>query len=459
MIRSTRSRALVALLAVLALVAAACGGGRDDEAGSGEDREVASEGAGEAAAELLHLDECDGDPSQGVTDDSIKIGSSFPQSGTFAAFAQISTGYQAYFDYVNEELGGVDGRQIEFVALDDGYEPGRTATNAQRLVQEEEVFALFNVIGTSNNTAIWDDLEEECVPNLFAGTGSPLWGDPDHAWTIGSFPSYSLEAVMYANYLKENDPDATVALLTQNDDFGQAYVETFNAEIEGTDISVVGEETYDFTNPDTTSQVTSLAATDADAVVLGTTALACPNALNAINGTNWEPTIFISGTCTSPTLVGLAEPGAAEDIISVTSFMDPRDPQWADEPAMQEFLELGAQYGGPDIDLENTIVAYGWTMGALLVETLTRAGELTGDGSLTRAAVMEAALSLDGVVAGVSLPTSPVTTVLGEDKFPLELLQLMQYSEDLGYYEFLGDVQDFEGQTAELTPESLLTVS
>ena len=102
-------------------------------------------------AEYLHVDDCTTDFTQGVTDDTIKIGSSFPQSGTFAAFAEISTGYQAYFDYVNEELGGVDGRQIEFVALDDGYEPGRTATNVQRLVHEDGVFALFNVIGTANN--------------------------------------------------------------------------------------------------------------------------------------------------------------------------------------------------------------------------------------------------------------------------------------------------------------------
>jgi branched-chain amino acid transport system substrate-binding protein len=257
---------------------------------------------------------------------------------------------------------------------------------------------------------------------------------------------------MYAAYLQENDPDATVALLTQNDDFGQSYVETFKAEIEGTDITVAAEETYDFTNPDTTSQVTSLAATDADAVVLGTTALACPNALNAINASNWDPTIFISGTCTSPTLVGLAEPGAAEGIISVTAFKDPRDPQWADDEAMALFLEKGREYGGADIDLENSIVAYGWTMGALLVDTLTNAAELT------RPAVMEQALNIDNLVTGLALPTSAFNTSIEEgDKFPEEVLQLMQYSEQLGYYEFLGEPQDFEGQTAELTPENLLT--
>jgi branched-chain amino acid transport system substrate-binding protein len=454
MIRSSRSRALMALLAVLALVAAACGGARNDSASDSNDDSGSSSSAdaGDEAAAFLHVDDCGGDPTQGVTDDTIKIGSSFPQSGTYAAFAEISTGYQAYFDYVNEELGGIDGRQIELVTLDDAYEPGRTATNAQRLVQEEGVFALFNVIGTSNNTAIWDDLEDQCVPNLFAGTGSPLWGDPDHAWTIGSFPSYSLEAVMYAQYLKDNQPDATVALLTQNDDFGQSYVDTFKAEIEGTDITVVGEETYDFTNPDTTSQVTSLASTDADAVVLGTTALACPNALNAVNSSNWDPTIFISGTCTSPTLVGLAEPGAAEGIISVTAFKDPRDPQWEGDEAMALYRDKGLQYGGPDLDIDNTIVAYGWTMGALLVDTLTNAAELT------RPAVMEQALNIDNLITGLSLPTSAFNTSIEDgDKFPEEVLQLMQYSEDLGYYEFLGEPQDFEGRTAELTPDSLLT--
>ena len=194
----------------------------------------------------------------------------------------------------------------------------------------------------------------------------------------------------------------------------------------------------------------SLADSGADAVVLGTTALACPTTLNAIDGTNWDPTIYISGTCTSPTLVGLAEPGAADGIISVTAFMDPRDPQWADDEAMALFQEKGRQYGGPDIDLDNTIVAYGWTMGALLVDTLTNASELT------RPAVMEQSYNLEDLVTGLSLPTSPFNTSI-DDKFPEEVLQLMQYNEELGYYEFLGDPQDFEGQTAEVTPSDLLT--
>ena len=134
----------------------------------------------------------------------------------------------------------------------------------------------------------------------------------------------------------------------------------------------------------------------------------------------------------------------------MTAFKDPRDPQWADDEAMQLFLEKGAQYGGGDIDLENTIVAYGWTMGALLVETLSSASELT------RPAVMEQAYNLDHLITGLALPQSAFNTSL-EDKFPEEVLQLMQYNEANGYYDFLGEPQDFEGQTADLTPENLLT--
>jgi len=448
MLRRIATVRWLALVAVLSLVAAACGGGRDE----GADNEEAAAGVSEELTEQLHIDECEGDLTAGVTEDTIRIGSSFPQSGPFAAFASISDGYQAYFDMVNAD-GGVAGRQIEFVALDDAYEPGRTATNVQRLISEEDVFALFNIIGTPNNLAIWDTAEEECIPNLFAGTGSPLWGDPEHAWTVGSFPSYSLEAVMYRDYLEENDPDARVALLTQNDDFGAGYRDTFESAIEDTDIEVVAEETYEPSNTDVTSQITSLAASDADAVILGTTALACPNALNAVNGTNWEPTIFISGTCTSPLLVGLAAPGAAEGIISVTAFMDPRDPQWAEEERMQEYLDGMAEFSGlGEEDINDSIRAYGWSMGALLVHTLENAEELT------RPSVMESALNLEEALVGLALPSSPFDTGV-DDKYPEEVLQLMQYSDDLGYYEFLGEPSDFEDRTAEVTPESLLTAN
>jgi branched-chain amino acid transport system substrate-binding protein len=434
---------LAAVLAVVALLAAACGGGgRDDSSGGGGDGGGGDAGGDESA--LVDGENCDSAQlTTGVTDDSIKIGSSFPQSGTFAAFAEISKGYRAYFDYLNAEEGGVDGRQIEFVAEDDGYDPGRTANNASQLIDQEGVFALFNVIGTPNNLAIWDDTEEQCVPNLYTGTGSPEWGDPEHQWTIGSLPAYTTETLIYADYVKENLPGSRVAILSQNDDFGKPYVETFTSAIEGTDIEIVAEETYESSNTDVSAQITSIAATDPDVVLLATTALACPSALNAVKDANLDAQVFISGTCTSPTLVGLAEAGAADGIISATNLKDPRDPQWADDEAMQLFLEKGAEYGD-DIDLENSITAYGWTWGVILAETIKQAA---ADGELNRLTVMEAARTLDLTDTGLTLPGLPIVT--GEDdKFPAETLQLMQYDEALGYYEFLGEPISFEGESA-----------
>jgi branched-chain amino acid transport system substrate-binding protein len=443
---NSRSRwiRLLALVAALGLLAAACGGGRDD--GGSDSSSADSEAGGEEATSSGPIDpaDCEGtDLTAGLTEDSIKIGSSFPQSGTFAAFAEISKGFRAYFDYLNAEEGGIDGRQIEFVSEDDGYDPGQTANNATKLIDEEEVFALFNVIGTANNLAIWDDTEEQCVPNSYVGTGSPEWGDPDHLFTIGSLPAYTTETLVYADYVKENFPDARVGILSQNDDFGGPYVDTFKAATEGSGIEVVAEETYESSNTDVSSQITSIAAEDPDVLLLATTALACPSALNAAQDANVEAQIFISGTCTSPTLVGLAQEGAADGIISTTNIKDPRDPQWADDPAMQLFLEKGAEYGD-EIDLQNTITAYGWTWGEVLARTL----ELTvADGPLDRVTFMNQALNLDLAEVGLLLPGLPAVTGEG-DKYPVETLQVMQYSGDLEYYEFLGEPISFEGETA-----------
>lgn len=444
--RDQASRHVLAVLAAGALLAA-CGGGRDDGGGTDAAAEVSG-----GQAEQLHLEDCEGGFGTGVTDETIRIGSSFPQSGPYATFANIADGYRAYVEMVNAS-GGVDGRRIELVALDDAYQPGRTATNVARLIHQEEVFALFNVVGTSNTLAVWDRVEEECIPNLFVATGSPLWGDPAHPWTIGSFPAYSVEVLGYFDYLEQDDPDARVAMLTQNDDFGAAYRETFARAAEGTGIEVVAEETYEPSLTDVTSQITSLAATDADAVILGTTGLACPNALNAIAASSWDPTVFVTGTCANPLLLGLAAPGAADGVNSATFLKDPRDPQWADDPAMAEYLDGMHTYSdlGED-DINDVIRAYGWTMGALLVHTLEEAP------TLTRPAVMAEALNLDRVDVGLTLPVSPFDTGPG-DKFPNEAGQGIRYDEDLGYYEFVGPPNDYEDRTAEVTPEALLTVA
>jgi branched-chain amino acid transport system substrate-binding protein len=447
----TTRRWLFALIAVLALVAAACGGGReDDEGGSTTDDSAGSE----SAEAIVDTSQCNPDDLEnGITDDSILIGSSFPQSGTFSAFAEISKGYLSYFDMVNAN-GGINGRQIEFTSLDDAYESGRTSSNAQRLVEEDEVFALLNVIGTPNNLAIWDQPFMACVPNLFAGTGSQNWGDSEgHPFTIGSsLPQYVLEANMFADYLAEEDPDATVAILALNNDFGEEMTTAFENAVEGTDIEVVATETYESTNNDISSQITTLADTDADAIMLATTALACPPALNAIQDSGWDPIKYISATCTSPTLVGLAEPGAADGLISAGNLIDPRNPEYADVPGFVEFQEGIAEFGpANDADPENTITAYGWTQGAMLADVLQRASD-SADG-LNRETVMEAAYGFDGFEGAMLLPGVSLTTGPG-DGYPAETLQLIQYDGEAGYYVEVGDPVSYEGETADFRTDS-----
>src|SRR6266511_4430476 len=206
MTATARRSVRLLLLVVLALLVASCG--RD-------------EGGGQAGAT---------DP--GITDTSIKLGSSYPFSGPASAYGTIAKGVNAYFEFTNDK-GGVDGRKIEFVTHDDGYEPQRALTNARRLVEQDKVFALFNTLGTANNIAIWDYANQQKVPQVFVATGSSAWGAKidAHPYTIGWQPNYVTEAKVYAEYLKKEKPDAKVGVLYQNDAYGKDLLGGFEAGI------------------------------------------------------------------------------------------------------------------------------------------------------------------------------------------------------------------------------------
>src|SRR5215208_4330108 len=228
--RRIRGSVWIALLALVALIAAGCG--RDD----------------------------DEEQSPGVTKDEIKLGGSYPFSGPASAYKAIADGAKAQFAFVNAK-GGVDGRKIKFVTLDDAYEPPRAVQNARRLIQQEKVFALFNTLGTPNNLAIWDYLNEQKVPQTYVATGASSFGSDvkAHPWTTGWQPNYVTEAKIYADYLKKNKPGAKVAVLYQNDGFGKDLLGGFESGIEGSGVKVVAKESYEVTDPTITSQIRTLA--------------------------------------------------------------------------------------------------------------------------------------------------------------------------------------------------------
>lgn len=454
-----RSRTLRSLLLVLvfALVAASCSGRDSDKGSSGGSGsgDSADQGTDDSATGVDTSDCPEGNETAGVSGDTITLASSFPQSGLTAAFAQISKGYKAYFDKVNAD-GGVEvaGKKykIEVVDKDDEYNATKTVQNINEEVgvDGDGAFAVFNVVGTANNIAIRDSLDENCVPNLFAGTGSPAWGNPDYPWLVGStLAPYTLEAVAYANWLKENQPEAKVAMLVQDDDFGKAYEEGFKNAIKGTDITVTDVATYPTGANDVAAQVTSLKATGADAFFDGATLLACPNALTAAKADNWTRTsTFVSGTCISKTLMGLAG-DAADGVLATTNIKDPQNPAFADDAAMKEYRDTLDQYGADDVDPDNGIVAYGYTQAAVLVYVLEQSPELT------RASVLDTLRTID--TDGLGLTVDGVKLKMSaDDPFLAEDLQLIQYDAAAKYFENVGDVIDFEGKTADLTPEDLI---
>jgi branched-chain amino acid transport system substrate-binding protein len=446
---------IAASLAVLALVGAACSS-RDDDNNASTDEGGGSSGGGSESS--IDTSNCGADPTAEIEGNEIKLVSSFPQSGATAAFSQIAKGWKSYFQMVNDE-GGVDigGKNftISFTDKDDQYNPQNTVTNIDELVGQDgsNAFAVFSVVGTANNLAIRQQLGDLCVPNLFAATGSPAWGDPNFPWTLGSTLSpYSLEGKAFADLLADEKPDAKVAMLVQDDDFGKAYEEGFKTAIEGTDIELVKVEKYATGATEVSAQITSLAATGADAFFDGATLLACPDALTKAAAAGWTPITWVSATCVSKTLMGVA--GAnGNGAYSYTNLKDPLNPDWDDDPAMMEYREKVGQYQ-PDADVNNGIVAYGWTQGALLVEALKAADEPT------RLAVMESMHDFSASDVGLLLPGVTVKTG-PDDAYLGEAFNVMKYEftapDARNHFVLVGDINDVEGQTADFTPESLIS--
>jgi branched-chain amino acid transport system substrate-binding protein len=390
------------LLAMVALVVAGCG--RDDEGT---------------------------EASPGVTDDKIKLGGSYPFSGPASAYKNIAAGAKAYFSSVNES-GGVDGRKIEFITLDDAYEPARALQNARRLVEEEEVFALFNTLGTPNNLAIWDYTNEQKVPQLFVATGASDWGeDVDaHPYTIGWQPDYVTEAQTYADYLEREKPRAKVAALYQNDAFGEDLLGGFEEAIEGSGIEVVAKESYEVTDPTITSQIRQLAASGADTFLNITTPKFSALAIATIAKSDWRPLHILNNVGASKTLV-LTPAGLdnSKGIVSTNYFKDPEDPQWQDDPGMVEYREAMEKYA-PRANPNDAFHVFGWASAQTMVEALK------GMEEPTREALMDSVRSLS-LEQPILLPGIEVETGEG-DGYPIEAMQVIEFNGD--YWELKGDV-------------------
>jgi branched-chain amino acid transport system substrate-binding protein len=388
------------LTAVLALVPAACG--RDDEGGGG--------GGGSSAAS---------DP--GITKTTIKLGGSYPFSGPASAYGTIGEGAKAYFKFLNAK-GGVNGRKIDFTTLDDGYEPPKALQNARRLVQQDKVFAMFNTLGTPNNLAIWDFLNEQKVPQLFVATGASDWGKDvkAHPYTIGWQPNYVTEAKVYADYVKKEKPNAKVAVLYQNDGFGKDLLGGFEEGIAGSGVKIVKKETYNVTDPTVAAQVGRLARSGADTFLNITTPKFSAQAIATVAKSGWKPLHVLNNVGADKNLVlkpvGLEN---AKDIVSTAYFKDPQDSQWADDAAVKEYRDALTKYS-PKSDPEDAFNMYGWTVASTMAKALEQMKEPTRD------SLMEAVRNLD-LEQGTLLPGNKVQTS-ADDGYPLEAMQITKFN-------------------------------
>jgi len=449
--RGLRIPAGLAVVVTLALLTAACGG--NGRTSSSSTTVATTPGGGTSTTPpIVDTSACPGSLTTGVSGNTITIGTSLPQSGLYAAFSSILKGEQSYIDYTNANGGvTVAGKkyQIKLIAKDDGYDASRTVQNVQSLLTDDNAFALFNVVGTKNNLAIRNQVNQQCVPDLFAASGATQWGNHDYPWLIGSeLVLYPLEVNAFVNYLKKTKPNATIAVLEANDDFGKSYTDTLKELIKGTNLKIVKIQQYDNTGAAVAPQVNSLAATKADAFMLAAALLACPTALNAAADAGWHPITYMSGTCVSKVLLGAA--GAnANGVLTVTPLLDPADPANGSNAAMQLYKAQVKKYE-PTADTADGIVAYGWTTGALLVKTLELAPELN------RGAVMEAARTLPSVSGvGLQIPAAKWTTS-ADDWFIGETFQFVKYDATAGHTVAVGGLTDDNGKTASLTPEALI---
>src|SRR5215218_6994661 len=378
-----------------------------------------------------------GEQSPGITKTEIKLGGSYPFSGPASAYKSIADGAKAYFALVNSK-GGVDGRKIKFVTLDDAYEPPRAVQNARRLVQEEKVFAMFNTLGTPNNLAIWDFLNQQKVPQVYVATGASDWGKDikAHPYTIGWQPNYVTVAKVYAVDLKKEKPNAKVAVLYQNDGFGKDLLGGFEDGVAGSGIKVVKEESYNVTDPTVAAPVGRLARSGADTFLDITTPKFSAQAIATVAKSGWKPLHVLNNVGADKNLVlkpvGLQN---AKGIVSTAYFKDPQTAKWANDPAVREYKAALKRYS-PKSDPEDAFNMYGWSVATTMAKALEQMKEPT------RAALMDAVRNMDEE-QGTLLPGNKVQTT-PEDGYPLEAMQIIEF--DGANWQLQGNLIEAKGQ-------------
>ncbi len=358
----------------------------------------------------------------GATDKEIKVGHINPYSGPASSYGSIGKSIGAYFDKVNAE-GGVNGRMIKFISVDDGYNPAKTVEQARKLVEQDEVLLIFQPLGTPPNSAIHKYMNDKKVPHLFVATGATKWGDPKNfPWTMGWQPNYQSEAKIFAAHILDTKPNAKIGILYQNDDYGKDYLKGFEDGLgEKGKTMIISKITYEVTDPTVDSQIVSLKASGADTFFNITTPKAAAQAIKKAAEIGWKPTHYLNSVSSSVGTV--MTPAGLENgvgIMTAQYIKDPTDPQFQKGKEWDDWVAYMKKYN-PTADMKDGNSVYGYTVAQALVQVLKQAGD-----DLTRANVMKQAANLD-ITLPMLLPGVNVKTS-ADDFYPIEREQMMKFT-------------------------------
>ncbi len=369
----------------------------------------------------------------GVSDTEIKLGHTNPYSGPLSAYGVIGKAEAAYWQMVNDK-GGINGRKVNFITYDDGYSPPKTVEMVRKLVEDDKVFAIFQLLGTPTNTAVHKYLNQKKVPQLFVATGASKWGDPKNfPWTMGWQPDYATEGGIYAKHMLSQHKGEKIAVLWQNDDSGKDYVAGFmNGLGKENEKMVVASVSYEVTDPTVDSQIIQLRNSGATVFFNDAAPKAAAQAIRKVADLGWKPAHYLTNVSASVSSV-LKPAGfdASQGIITAAYLKDPTDPQWASAPDFLEWKAWMAKYH-PTGSLSESFNVYGYAVSATMHDCLKRCGD-----ELTRANLMKQAASMKRLVVPMLLPGITINTS-PTDYYPIQAVRLQRFKGET--WELFGDV-------------------
>jgi branched-chain amino acid transport system substrate-binding protein len=385
-----------------------------------------------AAAAFASASAARADNAPGVTDTEIKIGQTMPYSGPASAYGVIGRTEAAYFKMINDQ-GGINGRKINFISLDDAYSPPKTVEQVRRLVEDEKVAFLFQTLGTAPNLAIRQYLNDNKVPQLFVSTGAAVFSDPQHfPWTMGYNPNYQTEAHIYGKDILKTKPDGKIAILYQNDGFGKDYLIGLKAELGDHAGMIVKEASYETSEPTVDSQVVTLQGSGADIFIIGATPKFAAQAIRKSADLGWNATRYLSNV--SPSIATVLKPAGLEKskgLITAYYGKDPTDARWKDAPDLKAWQAFCDKYMSQK-EFVDANATYAFAAASTMVEVLKQCGA-----DLSRDNVMKQAASIKDFVPPMVLPGMKIST--SPTNFsPIRQMQLAKF--DGQSWQLFGDL-------------------